>query len=271
MKYCIKSLLLSILFSVLGSVGSHAASLTLESYNTITFEDLGDQPLSNATPPWTGAGAPILTGTVATGTGNTNSNVVQAPGSTRYTAVSPAQSLADDFKNATTGELLYFSAWMLKNGGEGGVIFSTNDSSGNLNNAIVGFGMGANATGAFTYFNGTSLVSSSVLPKRNNWYELVYVIDYNRENPALSLGYFYYREVGTETYYVIPEVNGVTLTWLNESRNPTDFSYYRIEAARNNTQFDNFSVGIVIPEPGSAAALGVAGILFAVFRRKKRF
>jgi len=263
----IKSLLFATLLTLASSAALVAETLILNPYNTITFEELGNQTLD--TIGWSGAGASTITGTKSL-TGNPHPYAIQAPGSTKLTAVSPEQTMPEDFTNAATGELLYFSAWIVKNGGGGGVVFSTNSSATLYGSVIAGFGIADGANGTFTYFNGTSMAFSSVVAGRNIWYELVYVIDFNREDPGLSLGYLYYRDLNTSTYEIVPEVNGLQLTWLaNANQNLLDFAYYRIDGARNNMQLDHFSVGQVIPEPSTVAVLLTGAISLVYFRRKR--
>ncbi len=264
----IKTLLFAALLTIASSAAMAAETLILNPYNTITFEELGNQPLDNIG--WTGGGASTLFGTAPLYTGNPSSYVVQASGTVKLTAVSPAQTMPEEFTNAATGELLYFSAWIVKNGGGGGVVFSTNSSASLYGSVIAGFGIADGANGTFTYFNGTSMAFSSVVAGRNIWYELVYVIDFNREDPGLSLGYLYYRDLNTSTYEIVPEVNGLQLTWLaNANQNLLDFAYYRIDGARNNMQLDHFSVGQVIPEPSTVAVLLTGAISLVYFRRKR--
>ena len=257
---------------------AHSAVLTFDPMVSTNFDSMtAAQAISTLTPPWTGTNPSSIVATGPSGSGNSSSKAITATGGTKLTAVSPQQSLPTAFTDATTGDMLYFSASLLKNGGEGSVLFnSSNAATGTAGITLGGFGMAANIPanggGQFTYYTSSGLRTSTAAPTRDTWYEMALVVRLDTTNYANSLGYLYYRAAGATEFTLLPEFEGgMKMSWWTSSLNATDFAYYRIDNARNGLQIDNLSVGMVVPEPSvsmlSGAALSTLG--FFATRRKK--
>jgi len=256
---------------------AHCVVLTFDPMVTTNFNSMtSGQAISTLTPPWTGAGASSIVAAVPAGTGNSSAMAITAPGAVNLTALSPQQILPSAFTSATTGDTLYFSAWLLHNGGGGSVVFNSSDASSGYDSTLGGFGIAGGSGRNFTYLapnagGALAFANSSIIAGRNTWYEMALVIRLDTTNSENSLGYLYYRAAGDTEFSVLPEFNGMQMSWWTSSLNATDFAYYRIDNARNGFQFDNFSAGMVIPEPSVGMLSGAALITLSFFamRRKK--
>lgn len=280
MSNSVQHFALVVLLALLAPLSTaHCVVLEFDPMVTTDFEDMTEgQAISTLTPPWTGSGAPSIVAAVPAGTGNSSDMAIQVPGVTVRTAVSPQQSLPSAFTGATTGDTLYFSAWILSNGGYGTLAFNVGDSTSLLaNNTLGGFGLTSSATPRyFTYFidadkdGEPELATSSVSIQANTWYEMALVVTLDATDFTNSLGYIYYRAAGDAEFTALPEFNGVQMSWWSSSFNATDFGYYRISGARYDVQFDNLSAGMVVPEPSTSILLGAAILSLGLRRRYKR-
>ncbi len=257
MSYSFKHFALVGLLALLAPLPTaHCVELTFEPMATTNFDNMAEgQAISTLTPPWTETGESSIVATMPAGTGNASDMVIHAPGTTRIGALSPQQVLPSAFTGATTGDTLYFSAWLLKNGGGGSVIFNSNSLASGYTFTLGGFGIAEGATGYFTYLTDADgdglpeLANSATIAERNTWYEVALVIRLDATDYANSLGYLYYRAAEDLEFTVLPEFNGVKMSWWTPSFSATDFAYYRIDSARNHFQIDNLSVGRVVPKP----------------------
>lgn len=246
------------LFALLASIpAAHSTVLNLTPAATATFDDMTDgQTIDTLTPPWTGPGASTIEAALPSGIGNSSPLAITAPGSIRLGALSPEQSLPEAFSNATTTDTLYFSAWLLHNGGGGSIVFNSNNLASGYTFTLSGFGIAEGAARNFTYLADTNgdglpeLTNSAAIAERNAWYEMALVIRLDTTNFENSLGYLYYRKTTDTEYTLLPEFeNGVKMSWWSSSFNITDFAYFRIDSARNHFQIDNLSVGFINPAP----------------------
>ncbi len=278
MKTKSKHSLLAIAHILLASIPTaYSAVLTLDPMMSTNFDSMTEgQTVNTLSPAWTGSGASSIFATTPASTGNSSAMAITAPGAVRLSAVGPQQTMPSSFTNATTGDSLYFSSWIIRNTGGGTIVFSSNSDVDGYSGSLVGFGITSGSLGYFTYLADSNsdgvpeLVDSSVVVDRNTWYEIAFVITLDTSNYSNSLGYFYYRAAGAAEFTVLSEFNGVKMSWWNETLNTTDFSYYRIERARNNVQFDNISAGMVIPEPSGYALFGFAVVALGIRQHKKR-
>lgn len=253
LKPAFLSLTLCTFLSVRAAQG---VELNLQPASQIRFEqaELG-QTIGSLSPAWEGSGAQVIEIADAAGEGNNGSKVICVPGIKRMTGMSPEQILPESFKKASNGTRLYFSAWLLKNGGGGAISFLSNNVLSGYTFTLAGFGIAEGRHGYISYLSDSDhdgtpeMNNSSVIAKRNQWYEMVLAVDFNEQKPEESLGYLYYRELGQKEYTVVPEFDGVKLSWWSSGFNGTHFAYYRIDAARNNLQIDNLSTGIVTSKP----------------------
>ena len=274
MRSSVKHSALLVLLALLAPLpAAHCVELTFDPQVTTNFDNMTEgQAISTLAPPWTGTGASSIMAAVPASTGNSSAMAIHAPGTTRIGALSPQQTLPSAFTSATTGDTLYFSAWLLKNGGGGSVVFNSNSLASGYTFTLGGFGITEGAKGYFTYLtdvNGDNLpelATSTILAERNTWYEMALVIRLDATNHANSLGYLYYRAEKHTEFTVLPEFNGVKMSWWSSGFNATDFAYYRIDSARNSFQIDNLSVGIVAPKPSVGMLSGEVGITLGLLR-----
>ncbi len=284
MIYSFKHFILVGLLALLAPLpAAHCAVLTFNPMATTNFDNMtAGQAITSLTPSWTGigwtgTGASSMVAAKPAGTGNSSAMAINASGGTKIGALSPQQSLPSAFTDATTGDTLYFSAWLIHNGGGGSVVFNSGSSASGYTFTLGGFGITEGATRRFTYLMDTNgdgvpeLITSGVEPDRNAWYEIALVIELDATDYANSLGSLYYRKAGELEFIVLPEFDGVKMSWWTPDLNATDFAYYRLDSARNNFQIDNLSVGMVIPEPSMGMLSGAALIALALLRytRKK--
>jgi len=268
MNNLVKHSTLVVLLALLAPLpAAHCVELTFDPMVTMNFDNMTEgEAIDTLTPPWIGAGASSIVAAVPAGAGNSSAMAVNAPGTTRMGALSPEQILPSAFTSTAAGDTLYFSAWLLKNGGGGSVVFNSNSLASGYTFTLGGFGVAEGAIGYFTYLtdaNGDGvpeLANSATVALRNTWYEIALVIRLDATNYANSLGYLYYRAVGDAEFSVLPEFNGVQMSWWTSSFNATDFAYYRFDSVRNNFQIDNLSVGKVVPGPSVGMLSGAAGI-----------
>lgn len=246
-----KSFLLSLsLCALLPVSATWGVELNLQPASSIQFDqaELG-QTIGQLNPPWEGSGATEIVVAEPAGTGHPGGKVIMVPGTKRLTGLSAEQTLPEALTRPAKGTWLYFSASLLKNGGGGSITFHTNRALTGYMFTLAGFGIAEGRHGYITFLADSDgdgmpeMNNSSVVAKRNSWYEIVLAVDYNAQDPAASLGYLYYRELPEKEYTVIPEFNGVKLSWWNPGFNATHFAFYRIDAARNNLQIDNLAMG----------------------------
>lgn len=258
---------------------ARGAVLTFDPMATINFDTMtAGHAISTLTPPWTSAGASSIVAVKPTdGAGNTSAMAITAPGTSALFALSPQQSMPAAFTGATTGDTLYFSAWVIHNGGGGNISLSSSGEMSGYKDVLGGFGIAGGAGRHFTYLapnasGDLAYKNSTIIANRNDWYQMVLVIQLDTTNAGDSLGYLYYRNAKTDTEFtLLPEfANGLQMSWWTSAFNATDFAYYRLDNTRNNFQFDNFSAGMVIPEPSVTLLSGAALITLAFFAVRRR-
>lgn len=248
-----------------------AASLIFDPTVTIDFESLDiGQPISEVG--WTASGAAVMTGAVPRA-GDPSSRAIQTDaGTTKRVAWSPEQE--PDF----TSNTLFFSAWVnMTNDSESGarvqIAKSTAGGSGSLDK-LGGFGIVDANDKDFAFYDAStaSWIYSEVKASPNVWYEMALVVELNPSAWGQSLGYLYYRTADASEFTLLPEFDGYQMSWYTESLNASHFAYWRIEHARVNVQLDNFSAGMVVPEPRAAMLLGLSlGVLLFLRRRRPTF
>lgn len=227
--------------------------LNLKPAVTIKFDQLGEgQAIDTLSPPWTGADASLILAVHPEAYENSSMMVITAPGTKRLGAFSPPQTLPPSFTDTPNGSTLYFSAWLLRNRGGGNILFNSNLLIEGYASTLGGFGITGGPSSYFTYFTdeggSPGLASSSIVADRHKWYEIVLAVKINSVEHSSSVGYLYYRALGETEYNVLPEFNGVRMSWWGSEFNATHFTHFRIHGARNNIQIDNLSVGNIASE-----------------------